>query len=209
MTGRDAEAEAMHRRALAGRLKVLGPAHQRTMQSEERLAAVLERRGRYADAVRRASAALDVARAKLGDGHPVTLDLRITHALARIGLGQPARAESLLRQVLAAIAARETRGEDAGDAEGVKQDALLVLGVALAAQDRFADAEPLLVAGMSGEPRVGAEARRAALFMARFYNEWQRAQPEPSRAAKAAEWKAKLNELKTGAPAAPAAAGLR
>jgi tetratricopeptide (TPR) repeat protein len=209
LTGRDAEAEAMHRRTLAGRLRVLGPAHQRTLQSEERLAAVLERRGRYADAVRRAAAALDVARAKLGDDHPVTLDLRITHALAQIGLGQPARAESLLRQVLAAIAAREARGEDAGDAEGVKQDASLYLGVALAAQDRFVDAEARLVEGMSGEPRVGAEARRAAAFMARFYDDWQRAQPDPSRAAKAAEWQAKLDELTTGAPGPPAGTGPR
>ena len=198
----------MHRRALAGRLKVLGPAHQRTLQSEERLAAVLERRGRFADAVRRASAALEVAQAKLGDDHPVTLALRNTHALALIGLGRPARAESLLRQVLAAIAAREARGEDAGDAEGVKQDASLYLGMALAAQERFADAEPPLVAGTSGEPRVGAEARRAAAFMARFYDEWQRAQPDPSRAAKAADWKVKLDELTTAAPSPPAGAGL-
>jgi hypothetical protein len=58
--------------------------------------------------------------------------------------------------------------------------------MALAAQKRFADAEAALVAGTSGEPRVGAEARRAAAFMARFYDEWQRAQPDPSRAAKAA-----------------------
>ena len=35
------------------------------------------------------------------------------------------------------------RGEDAGDAEGVKQDASLYLGMALATQGRFADAEPL------------------------------------------------------------------
>ncbi|HNX50202.1 MAG TPA: serine/threonine-protein kinase [Thermoanaerobaculaceae bacterium] len=195
LTGRDAEAEVMHRRVLAGRLKVLGPAHPRTLQSEDRLAAVLERRGRYADAVRRASAALNVAQAKLGDDHPVTLDLRTTHALALIGLGRPARAESLLRQVLAAIAAREARGEDAGDAEGVKRDASLVLGMALAAQGRFADAQPPLVAGMSGEPRVGAEARRAAAFMVRFYDNWQRAQPDPSRAAKAAQWKAKLQAM--------------
>ena len=209
LTGRDAEAEAMHRRALAGRLKVLGPAHQRTLQSEERLAAVLERRGRYADAVRQASAALNVAQAKLGADHPVTLDLRITHALALIGLGQPARAESLLRQVLAAIAAREARGEDEGDAEGVKGDASLYLGMAMAAQGRFADAQPPLVEGMSGEPRVGAEARRAAAFMARFYADWQRARPDPSRAAKAAEWKAKLDELTTPAPSPPASAAPR
>jgi len=193
LTGRDADAEAMHRRALAGRLKVLGPAHQRTLHSEERLAAVLERRGRYADAERRASAALTVAQAKLGDDHPVTLDLRNTHALALLGLGGPARAEALLRQALAAIAAREARGEDAGDAEGAKQDASLYLGMALAAQDRFADAEAALVTGTSGEPRVGAEARRAAAYMARFYHDWQRARPDPSRAAKAAEWQARLD----------------
>ena len=204
LTGRDAEAEAMHRRALAGRLKVLGPAHQRTLQSEERLAAVLERRGRFADAERRSAAALEVARTKLGDDHPVTLALRNTHALAMIGLGRPARAESSLRETLAAIAAREARGEDAGDAEGAKRDASLYLGMALAAQKRFADAEPPLVAGTSGEPRVGAEARRAAAFMARFYDDWQRAQPDPSRAAKTAEWKAKLAELKISSRSSPA-----
>jgi tetratricopeptide (TPR) repeat protein/tRNA A-37 threonylcarbamoyl transferase component Bud32 len=199
-TGRDAEAEVMHRRALASRLKILGPAHLRTLESEERLAAVLERRGRFADSVRRASAALEVVQAKLGDDHPVTLDLRNTQALALIGLGQAARSESLLRQSLAAVAAREARGEDAGDAEAIKQDASLYLGMALAAQGRFADAEAPLVEGTSGERRVGAEAQRAAAFMVRFYNDWQRAQPDPSRAAKAAEWEVKLGEVTTGAP---------
>jgi serine/threonine protein kinase len=209
LTGRDAEAEAMHQRALAGRLKVLGPAHPRTLHSEERLAAVLERRGQFADAVRRASAALEVAQAKLGDDHPVTLALRNTHALALVGLGQPARAEALLRQLLEAIAAREARGEVAGDAEGVKQDASLYLGMALAAQRRFADAEPTLVEGTSGKPRVGAEAQRATAFMARFYDDWQRAQPDPSRAAKAAEWKAKLAGQTTRVTTPAAGAGLR
>jgi len=206
LTGRDAEAEAMHRRALAGRLKVLGPAHQRTLQSEERLAAVLERRGQFADAVRQASAALDVAWAKLGDDHPVTLALRGTHGLALIGLGQPARAEKLLRNLLAAIATREARGEDAGDVEGLKQDASLHLGMALAAQRRFAEAEPPFVAGMSGESRVGAEARRAAAFMARFYDDWQLAQPAPARAVKAAAWKANLAGLTASSPPPPASA---
>lgn len=209
LTGRDAEAESMHRRALAGRLKVLGPAHPRTLHSEERLAAVLERRGRFADAARRASAALEVAKVELGDDHPVIIALRNTHALALVGLGQPARAESLLRQLLATIAAREARGEDAGEVAGIKQNVSLHLGMALAAQDRFADAEPPLVEGMSGEPRVGAEAQRAAAFMVHFYEEWQRAQPEPSRAATAAEWRARLDELTTAAAPPPAAAAQR
>jgi tetratricopeptide (TPR) repeat protein/tRNA A-37 threonylcarbamoyl transferase component Bud32 len=206
LTGRDADAEAMHRRALAGRLKALGPAHQRTLHSEERLAAVLERRGRFADAERRSAAALEVAQAKLGDDHPVTLGLRTTHALALLGLGRPTQAEALLRQALAAIATREARGEDAGDTEGLKEDTTLYLGMALAAQDRFADAESPLVAGMSSASRVGAEARRATAVMARFYSDWQQAQPDPSRAAKAADWKAKLAELTTPAPSPPASA---
>jgi len=206
LTGRDADAEAMHRRALAGRLQVLGPTHPRTLQSEERLAAVLERRGRFAEAERQAAAALEVARAKLGDDHFITLDLRNTHALALIGLGQPARAESSLRQLLADVAAREARGEDAGETAGVKQDASLYLGMALAAQGRFADAEQPLANGMSGEPRVGSEAQRAVAFMARFYADWQRIQPDPSHAAEAAEWQAKLDELTTPAPSPPGAA---
>lgn len=206
LTGRDAEAEAMHRRALAGRLKVLGPAHPRTLHSEERLAAVLERRGQFAGAARRAAAALQVSQGKLGDDHPVTLSLRTTHALALIGLGQPARAEASLRELLAAIAARQTRGEDTGDTEGIRQDASLYLGMALAAQRRFAEAEPSLVEGMSGKPRVGAEAHRAAAVMASFYDDWQRAQPNLARAAKAAEWKATLAELTAPAPSLPGAA---
>jgi hypothetical protein len=121
--------------------------------------------------------------------------LRNIQALTLIGLGQPARSESVLRQSLAVIAAREARGEDAGDAEVVKQDASLYLGMALAAQGRFADGEAALVEGTSGEPRVGAEAQRAVAFMVRFYDDWQRAQPDPSRAAKAAEWKVKLGEV--------------
>jgi hypothetical protein len=108
--------------------------------------------------------------------------------------------------MLASIAAREARGEDAGDVAGIKQDVSLYLGMALAAQGRFADAEPPLAEGMSGEPRVGAEAQRAAAFMARFYDDWQRAQPDPSRAANAAEWKAKLDGLTTGTPSPPAPA---
>jgi hypothetical protein len=105
----------------------------------------------------------------------------------------------VLRQSLEAIAAREAHGEDAGDAEVVKQDASLYLGMALAAQGRFADAEAALVEGTSGEPRVGAEAQRAAAFMVRFYDDWQRVQPDPSHAAKAAQWRANLGEVTAGA----------
>src|SRR6202008_1776996 len=50
--GRDVEAQALHRQALAAPTRVLGASHPRTLESQERLAANLDNQGRFAEAER-------------------------------------------------------------------------------------------------------------------------------------------------------------
>jgi hypothetical protein len=74
--------------------------------------------------------------------------------------------------------------------------------MALADQGRRAEAEALLLEAIPRLPPRDAKTRRALSFLVDFYEEWNRAQPDAERAARAAEWRRRLE-------APPAAGGTR
>jgi tetratricopeptide (TPR) repeat protein len=187
--GHDAEAEAYHRRALEARVRVLGPGHPRTLQSQKCLAASLESQGRHAEAERLAAAGAVEAAKALGPRDLDTLYLQDTRAIALVGLRRSAEAARLLRQTIAFLDERKAKGEDAGEGDALGEDARVHLGMALAAQRRWAEAEPLLVENVPKMPPREARTRRAERFVADFYEQWGRALGDPARAAKAAEWR--------------------
>ena len=189
--GHDVEAEAYHRQALAARTRTLGRSHARTLQSENCLAANLVSQGRYAEAEPIATTGAAEAARALGERDINTLVLRDTRAQALIGLGRAPEAERLLRGTLAILEDRKKKGEDAGEGENVAVDASVYLGMALAAQHRWSEAETLLVANVPLLPEREARTQRAIGFVAQFYADWNRAQPDPVRAAHAEEWRSR------------------
>ncbi len=189
--GRDVEAEAYHRQALAARTRALGPSHARTLQSENCLAANLVSQGRYAEAELIATAGAGEAARALGERDINTLLLRDTRAQVLIGLGRAPEAERLLRGTLAILEDRKAKGEDAGEGESVAVDASVYLGMALAAQHRWSEAETLLVANVPRLPQREARTQRAIRFVDRFYEDWNRSQPDPAHAARAEEWRSR------------------
>jgi tetratricopeptide (TPR) repeat protein len=70
--GKYEEAEAMHRRALEAREKVLGREHPDTLVSVSQLGSVLERQGKYEESFSLYSRACDGYSIVLGEHHPIT-----------------------------------------------------------------------------------------------------------------------------------------
>ncbi len=196
--GNDKQAEAFHRQALEGRRRVLGPDHARTLSSVKCLAANLSAQGRFAEAERLAAGGAAEAAKALGAEDLDTLYLRDAHAEALVGLKRHAPAEKELRAVLAILSARKAKGEDAGEGDALFGDASVHLGMALARQRRWAEAEPLLVQHVPKLPPREARTKRAAQFVSEFYAEWGRAVTDASVAARAAEWTKRLEASAAG-----------
>src|SRR5262249_16927854 len=68
--GKPAEAEAMHRRALAIVIKALGEGHRDTATSYNNLAVALREQGKYAEVEAMHRRALAIFLKALGEGHP-------------------------------------------------------------------------------------------------------------------------------------------
>ncbi len=141
-SGRLAEAIALHEQTLKVRRAKLGPDHAETLATLSYLAKAYGDKGRKAEAVAMADDAARGFKAQLGPEHPYTL--QAVSNLAQFHLAdQPAQAEVLLREVLGA---REQTMPD----DWRTFDSRALLGQAVFAQKRYAEAEPLLVAGYAG-----------------------------------------------------------
>ncbi len=197
--GKDEKAEAYHRQALAARARVLGPGHARTLQSQKSLAACLSSQGRYAEAERVAAAGVAEAVKALGERDLDTLALQDARAEALTGLRRAADAETLLRRTIAMLDERKAKGEDAGEGDAYASETRVHLGMALAQLARWLEAEALLVENVPKLPPRDARTKRAVGFVADFYASWNRAQPDPARSARGAEWRARL-EAAPGQP---------
>jgi tetratricopeptide (TPR) repeat protein/predicted Ser/Thr protein kinase len=190
--GRGREAETLHRQVLDRRTHVLGPDHVRTLETMERLAANLSNQGRFAEAERLASAAAAHGAKIFGEGHPLTLAAQDTRARAILGLRRPAEAEAILRRQLTVLGEKKDRAADAGEGDALGRALRLHLGMALAEQGRRSEAEALLLEAIPGLQPREADTTRALRFLVHFYEEWNRATPDPDRISRAAEWRRRL-----------------
>jgi hypothetical protein len=142
-----------------------------------------QRRGRYALAESYAAQALEGRRRTLGPQHPNTIISIADLALARLSLGKVAESESLAREALEFD--RKTRPDD-----WQRFRAESLLGASLAGQEKYADAEPLLLEGYNGmvtrKEKIAApnwyQLKRAREWIAQLYQAW-------GKPAKAAEWR--------------------
>ncbi len=190
--GRYAQAESLHRQSLDGRTRALGLAHERTINSRERLANTLTNQGRFAEAERLAATAAAQGTESLGPRHVSTLYPQDTRAAALLGLGRADEAEATLRRVLSILDDKKAKGEDIGEGDELSALARLHMGMALAALGRRAEAETFLIQAIPKLPPRSASTARAVRFLVDFYDDWNRAQPDADRAARATEWRQRL-----------------
>jgi non-specific serine/threonine protein kinase/serine/threonine-protein kinase len=196
--GKFADAEPYVREALESQLRVLGNDHPETLNSIHNVGSLLQSMGRYEEAEPYYREALEGSRRVLGDDHPLTLNL-----ISRMGwlfqsMGKLAEAKPLL---LAAV-----DGARRSLPPGNWRIGLFLgrHGKCLTMLKRYDDAEAaLLEAYEILEAAKGAEHKHTAesiQLLIDLYDAWHAAEPDHGYDAKAAQWRAKLEELQTSQP---------
>jgi tetratricopeptide (TPR) repeat protein len=135
--GKYAEAEAMHRQALAIRIKALGAEHPDTATCYNNLAATLEALRKYAEAEAMYRQALAIRIKALGEDHPVTAISCNNLAEFLRNQGKYAEAEAMHRQALAIHI--KALGEDHPDTASCYHN----LAATLREQGKHAEAESM------------------------------------------------------------------
>src|SRR5262249_53529223 len=139
--GRLTDAEAMHRKALAIRLKALGADHPLTAASYNNVATVLGGQGKLTDAEAMHRKALAIQTRAPGEGHPDTAVgyANLAQTLARLGGADEARdALTAAADVFERARLRGARGLESSP--GLIGDPAPALAVALARAGRGRDA---------------------------------------------------------------------
>ncbi len=141
--GKYAEAEALLNQVLAAGRRVLGPEHPFTLGVLSDIAAMYQAQGKYQAAATYVSECLAGRRRALGPEAVDTVDSAADLALAYLSLGKFAASEPLAREAV------ETNRRKRPDGWQRFRDESL-LGASLAGQKKYAEAEPLLLAGYQG-----------------------------------------------------------
>ncbi|MBI3469664.1 MAG: serine/threonine protein kinase [Planctomycetes bacterium] len=166
----------------------LGEDHPDTLTSMNNLAVAYRSVGELAKALPLCEQTLERRRATLGENHPDTLSSMYNLGKTYWYAKQPERAEVILREAL------EIERQKRPD-EWWTSETQVLLGVVLAEQDRFEDAEALLVGGYEGlnarletiPPSERHRLRLALTQLVKLYDAWEK--PD-----EAAQWLAKLLE---------------
>jgi tetratricopeptide (TPR) repeat protein len=180
--GKLAEAEPLQLKAVEVWRGVSGDEGPATLTSMSGLAALYQAQKRYAEAEGVWTKVLEVERRTLGAKHPNTLDVMASLGEVEIQQEKYALAEPLVREALG-------NWEAATPASWMRYYGQALVGTSLAGQNRFAEAEPLLLSGYQGllerQTTIPIGRRRivneAGQRVAQLYRDW--GQPE-----KAREW---------------------
>lgn len=183
---RPAEAEPLFRRALEGYRKVQGPNGNVTLDLTLDLANPLDESGRSPEAEPLFRAGLEAARKRFGADDPRTAGIMAARGLCLVRQGRWAEAEAILRPCLAIRAKVQPE-------EWSTFHVRSLLGGALLGQKKYAEAEPLIVAGYEGmkarEAKIPPPGKpyfnEAAERVVRLYEEWGKEE-------KTAEWRTRL-----------------
>ena len=164
MTKGDAAAgEALLRESLEVNRRVFGKYSVEYARSLNGLAIALEWQGRLAEAQGLFEESVRIARPQLGANHPRVQSYLVNLARVRIARGGGAATESTLREALS----ERARAYPPGDWRIAQAQSLL--GAALMAEKRYAEAEPLMVAASSGLKAIpGLQERERAANQARL-----------------------------------------
>ena len=141
--GRYAESDALLTKLLDLARRLLGDEHPGTQTLEDNLGMLYQRLGKYAEAEVLFIKVLDVRKRRLRPDHADTLRAMTSLGLVRLQQGKYADAESLLRDGVSGYEKTKADGWRRYHCESV-------LGGSLAAQDKHAEAEPLVLSGYQG-----------------------------------------------------------
>jgi tetratricopeptide (TPR) repeat protein len=173
--GQYARAEPLYLRTLEVQRRVLGAEHPDTLTAQNNLAVLYSYQGLYAQAEPLWVMLLEVQRRQFGPGHRQVADTLAALGLSRLRLQKHAEAGPLLRECLT-IRAREQ--PDAWPTFNTRS----LLGGSLLGQGKYAEAEPLLVAGYEGmkarEAQIPAPSKvrltEALERLVQLYDAWGR-----------------------------------
>jgi tetratricopeptide (TPR) repeat protein len=184
--GKYAQAEPLFMKTLEVARRVLGQEHPKTLICMHTLALLYLDQGQYGQAEPLLTRAVEVESRVLGPVHPTTLRHINDLAFLYLNTGQFAQAERRLREALNSYDKIMIQSWDHFNCQGL-------LGASLAGQKKYAEAEPLLIAGYGGmRQKVNTvpayrrvQLKQAGERIVQLYQAWGK--PE-----KAAEWRAKL-----------------
>ncbi len=167
------EAEKLFQSVLEVRRRVLGKEHSDTLDSTRILGSLYESQGKFTEAEPLLSTALEARRRVLGPKHVDTLTSIADLGELRLDQARYTEAETLLREALT-----EQQQSMPSDFRRFRTQSLL--GAALAGEKRYAEAEPLLVAGFEGmkerRNKVNAlylpKIKKAADQLVHLYEDW-------------------------------------
>ncbi len=171
--------------------QVFGPQHPNTATARHHYAKTLKLQGHDQEAKAELSAAIAIQKTALGDKNPGFCSPAIDLAQLLLDAGKAQEAEPVLREVTAVFAdARSSKNPRAANAT-------LELGRCLEQLRRFGEAEALFTRGQealgAALPATHKDLALAERYLAAFYAAWNAAEPDATRAAKAAEWQAKVD----------------
>jgi tetratricopeptide (TPR) repeat protein/tRNA A-37 threonylcarbamoyl transferase component Bud32 len=190
-------AEPLITRALAIRRRVLGEEHPETVGMMNEMAELRRRQGQYREAEALLVPILAVRRRVLGEEHPDTLRTFVYVGRVRLQAQRYAEAEAALLGTL-------TKYEKTLPEAWQRFSCQSMLGASMEGQKKFAEAEPLLIAGYEGmaarQDSIPAgnrgELSDAGERIVQLYTDWGK--PE-----QAAQWRQKVEHT------APAASNIR
>jgi tetratricopeptide (TPR) repeat protein len=230
MVGRFAEAATHFEESLAACRRTFGDGHPNTAMAAANLGVNLDESGRSVEAIAPLEEAWRLLRSdpsllwlantlvrcylaagRVEDARALAVDvlgqvrtmrggdeLERASTLANLGgdllaMGDATNAELALREC---VEVRERVQPDAWNTFNARS----MLGGALAAQGRFAEAEPLLLAGQAGlaervasiPPQARNRVTESVARLVNFYSAWHAAEPDAGHDARAQEWRAKL-----------------
>ncbi len=181
-----AGAETLGRRVVEMRTRALGAEHSDTLLSQNTLARILEEEGKYPEADRLFTRIIYVRQRVLGPRNSVTLDAVANLGELRVDEMRYPEAEAMLRSCL--DIQKQTMPSDYR-----RYWTQTLLGASLAGEQKYEEAEPLLVSGYEGMKENAASVsdlsrqklRKAGELVVRLYTEWNK--PD-----KADEWRQAL-----------------
>ena len=201
--GKLAEAEPYLRQALERRRRVLGEEHPDTLASVNFLGGLLLEQGNLNEAEPYLRAALEKSRRVNGEEHVTTLSSVTSLGALLTAKGKYAEARTLLAPFEAPARKTFSSGKPKRLASF-----LMNLGKARAALGEFAAAETDLLEAQSSFIKSPvsrpADIRECTKAIVDLYTAWNTAEPGKGYAAKADDWKRKLDALATPVPAAAA-----
>ncbi|MEM7583359.1 MAG: serine/threonine-protein kinase [Acidobacteriota bacterium] len=169
-------AESLLRESLEIERQRLGEDHLRVATSRANLARVLRSRGQLETAAVHLQKAISVRQQTLGDQHPSTITAVLSLGALLTEQGELSKAETLLSESMSTL--ETSRGSPAAIA-GARR----LLGACLSAQQRYAEAEPLLLASWEYIQQRGTESpryREVRQLLFTLYRSWGR--PEAAQA---------------------------